>query len=82
MDLSEKPSESVRCLFCNSIRLGLAQPSESPVDSRGAGGQQKYNYIPVLLAIDIINYYNKKHDCLSRVVMAKHHRWKTAKIKL
>ena len=26
--------------------------------------------------------YNKRQDCLSRVVMAKRHRWKTAKIKL
>ena len=29
----------------------------------------------------LINY-NEKQDCLSRVVMAKRHRWKTAKIKL
>ena len=32
-----------------------------------------------------VNYsfhYNKKQDCLYRVVMAKRRRWKTAKIKL
>ena len=47
---------------------------------RSIGVRILFSFCSFFYSPFILRNYNKKQDCLSRVVMAKRHRWKAAKI--